>query len=273
MLKGTSYFRAIIFLFLILLPVETAAQMLRPARSVYELKLDQSRKNPGIDAAKGRLVVELLESCDGFIFNQGFISKITSDVGPDIFGDMQASVWESRDGRTVRFNLLNRINGKISDQEQGRAGLDSQGAGSAAWQLPKTRELALPKGTIFPISHNRIVLEHALRGSRGFEVALFDGSYDAGYYLASAVIGNRTDQGRTDRKQGEGKNLLAKDLSSWPVRLAYYHHDSRLGVPDFEVGFTLYSDGVVDDLVLDYPEFGLTGRLVQLQYFDRPACD
>ncbi len=268
MLKGTSYFRAIIFLFLILLPVEAAAQMLRPARSVYELKLDQSRKNPGIDAAKGRLVVELQESCGGFIFNQGFISKISSDEGPDIISDMQASVWESRDGRTVRFSLLNRIDGKISDQEQGRAGFDSQGAGSAAWQLPKTRELALPKGTIFPISHNRIVLEHALRGSHGFEVALFDGSYDAGYYLASAVIGNRT-----DRTQDEGKNLLTKDLSSWPVRLAYYHYDSHLGVPEFEVGFTLYSDGVVDDLVLDYPEFGLTGRLVQLQYFDRPACD
>ncbi len=268
MFKATRYFRAIIVLFFILLAGEAAAQMLRPARTVYDLKLDGSRENPGIDAAKGRLVVELLEDCDGFIFNQAFISNITSSEGPDIVGDMQASVWESRDGRAVRFNLLNRINGKSVDRERGRGDIDSQGAGNAVWQLPKKRKLALPKGTMFPISHNRKVLEHARRGSHGFEVAFFDGSYDAGYYLTSTFIGNPTDRGKDP-----GSELLAKDLTSWPVRLAYYHYDSPLGVPQFEVGFTLYSDGVVDDLVLDYPEFGLTGRLVELKYLDQPNCD
>ncbi len=268
MFKATRYFRASIFLFLILFAGEAAAQMQRQARTVYDLKLNQNRSSPGIDAATGRLVVELLEDCDGFIFNQGFITNFTSSEGPEIIGDMQASVRESRDGRAIRFNLLNRINGKVVEREQGRADFGAQGAGNAVWRLPKARELALPKGTVFPINHNRMVLEHALRGSRGFEVALFDGSYDAGYYLASAFIGDKT-----NRKQGDGTNLLAKDLISWPVRLAYYHYDNRLGVPDFEVGFTLYSDGVVDDIKLDYPEFGLTGRLVELQYFDQPACD
>ncbi|MDA1097870.1 MAG: DUF1849 family protein [Proteobacteria bacterium] len=268
MLKAIRNLQAIVFLALIIFAGDTAAQVLRPARGVYDLKLDQNRKSPGIDAAKGRMLVELLEDCGGFIFNQGFITNITSSEGNDIVGDMQASVWESRDGRAIRFNLLNRINGKIVEQEQGRADLDSEGAGHAVWRLPKTRELALPTGTLFPIGHNRIVLEHALRDSRGFEIALFDGSYDAGYYLAAVFIGNKT-----NRKEGEGTKLLARDLISWPVRLAYYHHDSPLGVPMFEVGYTLYSDGVVDDLILDYPEFGLTGRLVELEYFDRPECD
>jgi len=34
----------------------------------------------------------------------------------------------------------------------------------------------------------------------------------------------------------------------------------------------LYSDGVVDDLILDYSEFGLTGRLVELEYIDKIVC-
>ncbi|MBT4488879.1 MAG: DUF1849 family protein [Rhodospirillaceae bacterium] len=268
MFNAKKYLQTIIFLFPILYAGEAAAQMLRPARAVYDLNLDRSRENPGIDGAKGRLVVELLEACDGYIFNQGYISNITSSEGPDIIGDMQASVWESRDGRAIRFHLLNRVNGEIVEREQGRADFDNQGAGSAVWHLPKTRKLALPKGTMFPISHNRVVLEHALRGSRGFEVPLFDGSFDAGYYIASVFIGNPVDKG-----QDRGNKLLAKDLTSWPVRLAYYHYDRQLGVPEFEVGFTMYSDGVVDDLILDYPEFGLTGRLVSLQYFDQPDCN
>jgi len=268
MRKAIKYLRAIILLPIVLFSGDAAAQMMRPARTVYDLKLDQSRESPGINGAEGRLVVELIESCEGFIFNQGFITDFTSSEGQDLSGDMQASVWESRDGRALRFNLINRINGNVVEQEQGRGDLHADGTGKGIWRQPKARELALPKGTMFPISHNRAVLQHAMNGSRGFEAALFDGSHEAGYYRASVYIGNAS-QGQ----KGKSNKLLAKELTSWPIRLAYYHHDDRLGVPQFEVGFTLYSDGVVDDLILDYPEFGLTGRLVELEYLDQPACN
>lgn len=249
-------------------PGEAMAQMLRPARTVYELKLNQDRESPGIDRAKGRLIMELIESCGGFIFNQAFITDITSSEGPHLVGDMQASAWESRDGRSIRFNLLNRINGKIIEREQGRGNLDAQGAGQGTWRLPKVRELNLPKGTMFPISHNRALLEHAISGSRGFEVSLFDGSNDAGYYRASVFIGNRSDHGKD-----AGNKLLSDELLSWPIRLAYYHYDNVISEPEFEVGFTMYSNGVVDKLSLDYPEFGLTGHLIELEYLEKPECD
>lgn len=268
MLKIIGRLRAIILPLLLLFAGEAAAQMLRPARTVYDLKLDQRRASPGIDAAKGRLIVELHEDCDGYIFNQGLITDFISSEGPNLIGDMQASVWESRDGRQLRFNLLNRLNGKVVEREQGRADLNSQFAGNAVWHLPKARQLALPKGTIFPIAHNRAVLEHALEGDHGFESFLFDGSYEAGLYRAATFIGRKSRNG-----QANPGGLLSKKLASWPIRLAYFRHDNRDGLPEFEVGFTLYSDGVVDNLQLDYPEFGLTGQLVELEYFDRPVCD
>lgn len=247
---------------------DASSQILRPARGVYDLRLNQSRENKGIDAAKGRLVVELMEDCGGYVFNQGFITQITSGGAPEMFGNMQASVWESRDGRTIRFNLMNRINGKTVEREQGRAELDSAGMGDAVWQLPAERRLTLPKGTLFPISYNRAVLRAAMSGSRGFAITLFDGSNDAGYYHASVFIGDELSPGRIQRSK-----LLAKALPSWPIRLAYYHHDNTVGTPEFEVGFTLYSDGIVDELLLDYPSFGLTGRLVELEYLERPDCE
>ncbi len=246
------------------------AQTLRPARAVYDLHLNKARESTGIAAAQGRLVVELIENCAGFIFNQGFISRITATEGPDIVGDMQASVWESRDGRTLRFNLLNRINGSVVEQEQGRASLDNGGGGNAVWSLPEARELALPKGTVFPISHNRQILARALLGSRGFEIPLFDGSNDAGYYHASVFIGKQLKKGM---ERGTAGALVPKDQPSWPIRLAYYHYAKPPGVPEFEVGYILYGDGVVSSVKLDYPDFGLIGQLVELQYLDQPDCD
>ncbi len=240
--------------------------MLRPARAVYDLQLNNDRESGDIDTAKGRLVVELIEDCSGYIFNQAFISHITSSEGADLVGDMQASVWESRDGLALRFNLVNRLNGKVVDREQGRARLKTSGGGEANWRLPKERALTLPRGTLFPISHNREVLRRAKSGSRGFELPLFDGSHEAGYYFASVFIGEPL------HGKGGGK-LSPAELESWPVRLAYYHYDDKLGVPEFEVGFVMFGDGVVDTLFLDYPEFGLTGRLVELQYHDQPECD
>ena len=242
------------------------AQMLRPARAVYDLQLNQDRESKGVDAATARLVVELIEDCSGFIFNQAFISNISTGEGPDLIGEMQASVWESRDGRALRFNLLNKINGKVVEQEQGRAKLGGRAGGNATWRLPKARELALPRGTLFPVSHNREVLAQAMAGSRGFEIPLFDGSNEAGYYHASVFIGapfSGKDSGK----------LSPADQPSWPVRLAYFHYDNNLGTPEFEVGFPLYGNGVVDRLSLDYPEFGLTGHLVDLKYLDQPDCE
>ena len=248
------------------------SQALRPVRGVYDLKLNQDRDSGSIDTASGRLVVELVEDCGGFILNQGFIPRITSGETSEIIGNMQASVWESRDGRAMRFNVVNKINSAVAEREQGRGDVHQGGAdagsGLGVWQLPTTRELALPKGTLFPISYNRAVLRAALAGRRSFETTLFDGSNAAGFYYASVFIGDKFGPKRAKR----GK-LLANDLPSWPVRLAYFHHDSQIGTPEFEVGFTLYGDGVVDELMLDYPDFSLIGRLVELQYLDQPNCD
>ena len=110
------------------------------------------------------------------------------------------------------------------------------------------------------------MLQEALAGSRGFEVPLFDGSSEAGYYHAAVFIG-------TPLMEKPHEKLSLSDLRSWPVRLAYYHFDSQLGIPEFEVGFMLYGDGVVDSLRLDYQEFGLIGRLVELEYLDQPECE
>ena len=54
----------------VLIGTASNGQMLRPARAVYDLQLNKDLANAKIVAATGRLVVELIEDCSGFIFNQ-----------------------------------------------------------------------------------------------------------------------------------------------------------------------------------------------------------
>jgi|APSaa5957512535_1039671.scaffolds.fasta_scaffold29147_2 hypothetical protein len=244
---------------------------LRPARAIYDLHLNKDRESAGILGVKGRMVAEYIEDCSGFILNQGFILRFSGSSGLDFVNDLQASHWESRDGDIIRFNLTSTIDGKSVEQEQGRAELGPGGAGNATWDKPKALHLELPKGTAFPAVFSRKVLAHAIKGSRGFETPLFDGSHEAGYYLVSIFIGDKL----APDAAGHHK-LLAKTLPRWPIRMAYYSRQdqpNRGGVPEFEIGYTLYGDGVTDGLTLDYPEFGLKGRLVELEYLDQPSCE
>ena len=108
--------------------------------------------------------------------------------------------------------------------------------------------------------------QSALYGKDGFEIPLFDGNNQAGFYHAGVFIGTRQikihpNKGRQSETRG------------WSVRLAYYHHDSSMGLPEFEIGFLLFSDGVVDNLKLDYQEFGLIGDLKELAYLEQPNCE
>ena len=252
---------------------QTTSQIshLRPARAIYDLRLNKDRESSGILGVKGRMVAEYIADCSGFILNQGFILRFSGSSGLDFVNDLQASHWESRDGNIIRFNLSSTIDGKAVEQEQGRANLDGVGKGNATWHLPKPLELDLPTGTAFPAFFSRKVLAHAHSGSRGFETPLFDGSHEAGYYLVSVFIGDAI----APDAPGHHK-LLAKSLPRWPIRMAYYNRKDQAkgdGIPEFEIGYTLYGDGITDSLTLDYPEFGLTGNLVEVEYLDQPSCE
>jgi len=266
-LTGAKYTIAIIILgTAVFVCADSSAQMLRPARAVYDLRLNNERESGNFYSAAGRLVVELIEDCSGFIFNHSFISKISAAGRSALVHNTEASIWESRDGQKMRFNMTQKVNGTVVEREQGRADLTKNGDGKAVWELPQSRTLKLPIGTLFPVSYNRLVTQSALYGKDGFEIPLFDGNNQAGFYHAAVFIGTR--QSKIHPNKGH-----QSEPRSWSVRLAYYNYDSLIGLPEFEIGFLLFSDGVVDNLKLDYQEFGLIGDLKELAYLEQPNCE
>jgi len=155
------------------------AQKIRPARAIYDLSLGKKGAGVELESLTGRLALELIETCEGAIFNQGFVTRSVQTTGEELFGDVQASLWERRDGRRFRFTQLSRSSGQEDEESRGGAELFPDGGGIARWSLPKPAEITLPRGTLFSVGYSKRVLEMAATGSRGFEVPLFDGMFAA----------------------------------------------------------------------------------------------
>ena len=59
----------------------------------------------------------------------------------------------------------------------------------------------------------------------------------------------------------------------WPVSIAYFDDtDKSEGLPSYRINFKLYRNGVTRDLKMDYGDFSMTGKLVNLELFDAPKC-
>ena len=71
---------------------------------------------------------------------------------------------------------------------------------------------------------------------------------------------------------------LVAGLTSWPISLAYYPlgrgapEEGSEGLPEFEIGFRLFENGIAGDVLLDYRDFALGGRLTLLQKLPAGGC-
>ena len=252
----------VVLLCLVLAPPLAAAPPLQAHRAIYDLTLKGAAGGSGIEQVHGRLVMEWGQVCDGYILNQRLLTRTLDVHGGEQVYDYSVATWESRDGLRFRFNARNTVNGSLVEETVGTAALDSVGAaGNAAFSKPEQRDVALPPGTVFPTEHTVRLIAAAEAGRSLAEVTVFDGSGLESVYHTIAGIGPPS--GRPVR--GSGDMDLVAGRRSWPVSLAYFPRGSKELLPEFEIGFRLFENGIAGDILLDYQDFALNGRLAALQ--------
>ena len=64
---------------------------------------------------------------------------------------------------------------------------------------------------------------------------------------------------------------LSKD-KYWPVDIAYFDeaNDGGEEIPEYRIAFKLHENGLTRDLLMDYGDFSMKGKLVDLSVFDQP---
>ncbi len=248
-----------------------AAIELTPHRAIYELRLASFRGAGNIVDADGAVSLEWSESCDGWTVDQRFRLALSFEGRDEVETLITFSSFEDKAGRSYRFNSKTTRNGRVTDRFRGvveRPGADV--ASVAKYSEPRSTEVRLPAGTLFPMHHTRRLLEAAAAGEPRFDAGFFEGPRpEDSPFTANALILSGPFAAEDGAAGAYGEPI---DRPWWRMRLAFFTQGGNDLEPDFELGIDLQEDGIAQDLVFDYPEFSLSGTLIVAERLDRPDC-
>ena len=239
-------------------------------RAAYRLTLDRARDNSDVAQASGAMLFEVLDACDGWTVRQRLTLKMVDRDGNETETVSDYSTYETRDGTRLRFALTQSSQGAVSSQVQGDGEVTPAG-GVVRFVQPQPREMALPQGTLLPMAHTIATLNAARAGSRILAVPLLDGTTASGPQDTTTVMSPWQAAAMADPRFA---SLVP--LGSSRMRIAFFDRDPTTqnggaGTPDYEVSLRYYENGVADELKMDFGEFVVDGRMVELAVLPSPC--
>lgn len=249
-----------------LAPVQAATQLV-PHRAIYAVSLSPDSVGGPVLDVDGVMSMSIEETCDGWIFTQDMKTAITVDNGNTVNQSALFTSWESLDGREYRFASRVKTGGGQLIL-RGDARLNQDGSGTASYRAPQEIEIALPKGTLFPVSHTAWLIDEAKAGTRSAPRIVFTGSEDLEAELVNAFIG---DFEAPKDYTAEGIGELVSE-GGWPLTMAFYPLASETGVPTFEMRALQLGNGVSPELQMNFGEFSTRMSIQRLEAIERPSC-
>jgi len=241
----------------------TPAQM-AAHRAAYRLTLDRARDNADVIAARGAMLYEVVDACEGWATRQRFTMTVTGRDGQEIETTSDYSTFEQKDGRALRFTLTQTSQGAVSQRVAGEARLEPDGSGVVRYTEPAGKEVRLPPGTLLPTLHTIRALNLAREGQRLLVAPLFDGTSDDGAQDTTTVLSAWQPAAAVERFPA----LSA--LGSARMTVAFFDRSGGgqgggAATPEYEVSLRYYENGVADELRMNFGNFSVAGELAELQ--------
>ncbi|TIP43905.1 MAG: DUF1849 family protein [Mesorhizobium sp.] len=245
-----------------------AVPALQAHRAVYDLTLNKASDRSGITGITGRMVYEFNGSaCEGYTVKFRFVTQIVTNDNARLT-DQQTTTFEDAEGKTFSFVTKSFVDQNLDKEVKGVATREPKGL-KVDIDKPEKSSLELA-ATQFPTQHLVELIGKAEKGENFYQTNLFDGSEDANKVMSTTVIvGKKTESDKTD-PEAPALAKLASD-KYWPVDIAYFDDTDKSGeeVPEYRISFKLHENGITRDLVMDYGDFSMTGKLVNLSLFDQ----
>ena len=246
-----------------------------PHRAIYEMTLEDARSASGIGGIDGRMVFEFTGSeCNGYSLNMRMVTQMTDSQGQTNLTDLRSATWEQGDGQKFRFQSTQYLNNKPGDITMGRAvRVASDAAIQVKLSQPARAELTFGGQALFPTQHSIALLEAAQQGDSLLQAQLYDGSEKGRkVYDTTAFIGKKKPAGADPKLEQAAMDKGLGDLPSWPVSIGYFEAKPGDLTPSYQIGFDLYANGVSRELLIDYGDFSIHGRLTSLEYLKAKEC-
>jgi hypothetical protein len=261
----------IVFLSIVAMPMafpaiaaDAQAARLASHRAAYSMSFGSSRTGGSTVDARGVMLIEFAEACDGWTTTQRVHLDLINSDGDAVDTDSNFSSWEARDNGSYRFTVRNMNDGKTSEEFQGSAKRTVNG-GQISYEGSGAKHYPLGAKTLFPTAHMLELLRHAEAGDKVFFNPFFDGATPDGPQDVNVVIG-----AKVKAPDKPISPLLAH--ASWPIHIAYFDSTSPKPDPDYEVMLKLYDNGVADEFVLDYGDFTVKAKLERIESVSKPGC-
>ncbi|MEM7279967.1 MAG: cell envelope integrity EipB family protein [Pseudomonadota bacterium] len=249
---------------------------LAPHRAIYEMSLGEARSGSSISAIDGRMVFEFTGSeCNGYSLNMRMVTRMTDTEGDSNLSDLRSSTWEQGNGDRFRFQSAQYINEKLGDVTMGRAARDEPGKSVTVRLSQPTRDkLDFSPPILFPTQHSQALIAQAVTGKTVFQAKVYDGSEKGKkVYDTTAFIGDKKSPGSDgDLLEEAAQKQKLGELPSWPISIGYFDLSDNDLTPSYQIDFRLYENGVSRNLLIDYGEFTVQGRLSSLEYLSEKKC-
>jgi hypothetical protein len=240
--------------------LEAGIRAMVPHRAAYRLDIGEAR-NSGISAVRGAMVFDVQDACEGWATRQRMTMTVVDRDGQEIDTVSDYSTYEAKDASRLRFSLTQTTGGAVSQRVAGEAELNPDGSGRVTFAEPGGKVEQLPAGTLLPMRHTVLSVEAARAGRRILSAPLFDGTSDEGAQDTTTVVST------WGPPPGETRFPLLANQASGRMRIAFFERGaatSGASQPDYEVGLRYFENGVADELVMDFGEFSVSGRLLEL---------
>lgn len=257
-----------------------AARFLTPHRAVYDLSLIKATDKSGITGLTGRMVYEFNgSSCEGYTVTFRFVTKIQTEDNTRLT-DQQTTTYEDAHGNSFNFVTKSYVDQTLSKEVRGTA-THANGATLVRLEKPKPASLSLTAAE-FPTQQVVDMLNRAEKGERFYTANLFDGSDTADKVMATTVVIGK--EATVSKDDPEKPALAAIKVNTadkldhyWPVTVAYFDttkQGAKEGeeTPTYRISFKLLDNGITRDLTMDYGDFSMKGKLVNLTLF-KPHAD
>ena len=246
-----------------------------PHRAVYDLRLLRTTNGANVDSVAGRMAYEVSGSeCDGWTVGFRLVNRFDYKEGSSRLFDTQSSSWETGDGKAMNYSEKEYVNSKQEGEKRisvARPG--SENAGEVSITLPAEKKLSISAETVFPMRHQLRLMDAALKGKTRDVSLVYDGSDEDKTVLAISFIGKRKNPGEGHDDADNPQAVPLKSLASWPVTIGYYATDVNAPeTPLYQINFDMYENGVSTNLVMDYGNFALSGKLAHLDFLKAETC-
>ena len=231
--------------------------------AIYDLQLENAADKSGITGVSGRMAYEFSgSSCEGYTTHFRFVTRIGMEDGTNRLTDQQTTSFEAGDGKEFHFATRTKIDNDAPTETDGTAKIVKDQL-IVTLKKPDDVEHKL-KVAEFPTVQTEDIIKKARAGKHFYRTILYDGSDDADSTTdVSVVIGDK----KTPIEDSETKVMGKLGTESyWPVIISYFNDkENQDGLPVYRTSFDLYENGITRDLVMDYGNFSIRGKMKSLQ--------